>query len=135
MKKFQILLFLLTGLLLVSACTKSTELPPMDYRNNITGDWRFEVGLSSFNHSTGSSTYDTVIYTGKIIKGPKADEILIKYTKTDSIILTLDMYYMLGNFPTIYCSGDFKSMNRLSLYLRWGGLGGGIIHDLDGEKL
>lgn len=49
-------------------------------------------------------------------------------------MLTIDKENILSNFPSHYCNGKFDGNGKIHLYLRWGGLGGGVTHTVDGEK-
>ncbi|HON21019.1 MAG TPA: hypothetical protein PLW70_06780 [Bacteroidales bacterium] len=118
-------------IVLVFSCKKKDT----DYRDAYVGTWIFNVHRTVFNSdSIGHYYHDSIHYEGKIAYGELANEILIKYTAENSITLTIGGDGLLSNFPSHYCSGEFLSNNRLHLYLRWGGLGGGMIHQIEGMK-
>lgn len=117
--------------LVFSSCKKE----PADYREAYTGQWCFDVELSSFNiEGEGTYTRDSLVYSGAISLGGSDDEILISYVPEHSITLAISPNGELSGFPTHYCSGYFTGNQELHLYLRWGGLGGGVTHIVDGKK-
>ena len=119
------------ALIVLLGCEK--EL--FDYRNKFIGDWEFKVERSEINtNSIGYSYHDSLSYSGRIKYGDADDDLFIQYSDENSITLKIDKENQLSDFPTHYCSGEFEGNNKLHLYLRWGGLGGGITHIVDGEK-
>lgn len=107
-----------------------------DYRSRFTGKWAFIVEINVVNtDSIGCYASDTVCFDGVISSGDKPNEILIHYTEENKVQLIVDEEGVLSGFPTHYCAGEFESDNKVHLYLRWGGLGGGITHIVKGEKL
>lgn len=134
MKQKQLIFYSLALLIVVlmshSACTKI----PFDNRNNYLGDWAFDVHYSSFTMNEGILYDYSEIYKGKIEYGKEKSKILIKYGVDKSIELIIDEDGILSGFPTHYCSGSFKDKKTLDLYLRWGGLGGAVIHEIKGVK-
>jgi len=124
-------LIIILGLLIVIGCEKE----PFDYRNKYTGDWNFKVERTEINtDSIGYYYHDSLTYEGQIKYGNNDDEIKIEYSGDNSIILKIDKEGVLSGFPTYYCSGEFIGNDKISLYLRWGGLGGGITHIVDGVR-
>jgi len=118
--------------IIFTACKKDK-----DYSNKWTGEWDFVVidGYHHFNpDGPPSSGEDTVYYLGKISLGNADKELNIKYTGTSSIILNVNEYGELSGFPTPYCHGKFEGVDKIHLYLRWGGLGGWSYHAVDGTK-
>lgn len=128
--KYTVLLLIIV--LVAGSCKKDED---KDYRHKFTGPWNFYVTRSELNtDSVGYSYKDTIYYNGGIVNGESGNEIQIKYTSEDSITLTVGVNGKLTDFPTVYCSGEFVFMDSLHLYLRWGGLGGGIIHQVEGSR-
>ena len=122
---------ILFGLIIIAGCEKK----PFDYRNKYIGDWEFNVERTEFNiDSVGHYKHDSLTYLGEITYGGSGDEIIINYTYNNSIALTIDKEGVLSDFPTHYCSGKFDGDDKIHIFLRWGGLGGGISHRIDGEK-
>ena len=118
-----------TFLSIFSGCEKK------DYRRKYTGNWTFNVNIREFNvDSFGYVVFDTICFDGTISFGDEPDEILIQYTERNNIQLKIDENGVLSGFPTHYCGGKFENDNKVHLYLRWGGLGGGIEHKVNGEK-
>lgn len=131
MKKQRQLFWLLLGLIFIIGCKKE----PFDYRNKFLGDWEFKVERTELNtDSIGYYYHDYFTYVGQIKYGSNDDELLIEYSDDNSIMLKIDKEDVLSNFPTHYCSGEFDGKDRIHLYLKWGGLGGGVTHIVDGEK-
>lgn len=132
MKKYRKLLLILFGLLVIASCKKK----PFDHRNKFLGDWEFKVERTEFNtDSTGYYYHDSLTYKGQIKYGSGEDDLLIEYLIDNSITLKIDNENILSEFPTHYCSGEFKENDILYLFLRWGGLGGGITHIVNGKKI
>jgi hypothetical protein len=122
---------LLVVLLVAIGCKKK----PFDYRNKFIGRWSFRVERTEFNtDSVGYYYHDTINYTGEINYGENDDEIRINYSSSKEISLKMSKENVLTNFPTHYCSGEFDGKDKIHLYLRWGGLGGGVSHIINGEK-
>ncbi len=119
------------GLIIIISCTKK----PFDHRNKFIGNWKFKVERTELNtDSIGYYYHDSLTFIGKIKYGNSDNDLLIEYSSDNSIILKIDNENKLYDFPTHYCSGEFDGNDRLHLYLRWGGLGGGVTHIVDGEK-
>ncbi len=116
-------------LLFMTNCKKESK----DIRNNYIGNWNFEVVRSSFIMDS-LYTVDTVNYMGSISSGNSNNEIILQYTDENSIILNIDDNGVMSGFPTQYSGGEFNGKNKIHLYLRWGGLGGGTTHTIDGVK-
>ncbi|MFZ4798500.1 MAG: hypothetical protein ACOYMA_13465 [Bacteroidia bacterium] len=114
-----------------SSCEKETK----DYRDKYAGTWLFKVKTNEYlMGSNGYNRNDSVEYIGKIQKGSAKNEIIIVYTKTNEITLTINDLGELSNFPTIYCVGNLENDDKISISLRWGGLGGSTSHVIDGFK-
>jgi hypothetical protein len=119
------------GLLSFTACKKKNT----DYRDPYIGSWSFHVDRTEINtDSIGYYFHDSLTYPGNIEPGEASDGIIIHYTADNSIPLTIAADGTLSGFPTHYCGGEFKGQNNIHLYLRWGGLGGGTTHVIDGVK-
>jgi len=131
MKIHRKIYWLLLGLLIFTNCKKE----PFNYRNKFLGEWEFKVDRTEFNtDSVGYYYHDSLTFFGKIKYGTNDDEILIEYSNDNSIMLKIDKENILSNFPSHYCNGEFDGKEKIHLYLRWGGLGGGVTHTIDGEK-
>ena len=114
------------------ACCKKEN---SDFRDKYIGEWDFNVKIVEFNtDSIGYYHCDSLSYVGTITCSDSDNDIVIKYSNENSITLFLDENGELSNFPTYYCFGNFEGDNRIHIYLRWGGLGGGIRHEIDGVK-
>ncbi len=131
-RNFLILGIILTiFLIVVYSCKKENT----DHRDAYLGSWNFNVNRTEFNtDSIGYYYHDNIYYEGEIIYGELDNEILIKYTNENSITLTIGDDGKLSDFPTHYCSEEFLTLDSLRLYLRWGGLGGGTTHQIEGLK-
>lgn len=122
---------ILSALVIFFSCEKESK----DYRDKYTGNWDFTVELTKVNiDSIGQYEQDSVLYSGKIIKGNTENEINIQYAESENIILVVGEFGEMSGFPTQYCSGNFEGESKIHLYLRWGGLGGNITHIVDGVK-
>ncbi|MGV6861311.1 MAG: hypothetical protein ACWA41_06040 [Putridiphycobacter sp.] len=131
MRKYRQIYWLLLGLVIIVSCTKK----PFDYRNKFLGDWEFKVDRKEFNtDSIGYHYHDSLTFLGQIKYGSGDNDLLIEYSGDNSITLKIDKEDELSDFPTLYCNGQFDENDKIHLYLRWGGLGGGITHVVDGEK-
>jgi hypothetical protein len=131
MKKYVNLLWVLLLMIVLIGCKKE----PFNYRNKFLGDWKFNVERFELNtDSIGYYYHDSLTYFGQIKYGNSKDQIHIEYSNDNSVNLTIDKENILSNFPSQYCSGAFEGHEKLHLYLKWGGLGGGINHIVDGEK-
>jgi hypothetical protein len=118
-------------LTIIFSCKKEDT----DYRDTYIGTWDFIVDRTELNtDSIGYYYHDSVNYEGEIVYGELDNEILIKYTTENSITLTIEENGELSDFPTHYCGGEFLSRDSLHLYLRWGGIGGGTTHQIEGLK-
>lgn len=131
MKKYKYIYWMLLAMIIIVSCKKK----PFDYRNKFIDDWEFKVERTEFNtDSVGYYHHDSITYSGQIKYGANDDELLIEYSNNSSIVLKIDKENILSNFPTHYCSGSFNGTDKIHLYLRWGGLGGGVTHVVDGLK-
>lgn len=118
-------------LIVMFSCEKEVS----DYRDTYTGTWNFKVNKTQVNtDSIGYYHHDSLTFIGEIAYGESDDEILIQYTRENSITLTMAEDGELSDFPTQYSSGKFLSIDSLNLYLRWGGIGGGTTHQIEGLK-
>lgn len=113
-----------------SACQKI----PFDNRNKYLGDWMFDVHYHSFIMNEGVLYDYTETYNGKIKYGKEKLKIVIQYGVDKNVELFVDEGGILSGFPSHYSSGSFKDKKNLDLYLRWGGLGGAVIHEIKGVK-
>ena len=124
-------LLLTTGLLFFSACRSAES----DYREPYLGPWHFYTERTEINtDSIGYYFHDAGNYEGAIDYGESENDIRIQYTAENAITLTLEADGTLSEFPTQYCSGTFDTPDSLRLFLRWGGLGGGTTHQIDGWR-
>ena len=123
-------LLLLLGIIIIVGCKKK----PFNYRNKFLGEWEFKVKITEYNHILGHFYNESFLNLGKIKYGSAKDEILIEYLNDNSIVLKVDKEVKLSNFPNYYCRGEFNEENKITRYLRWGGLGGGTIHTVEGKK-
>jgi hypothetical protein len=122
-------------LILIVISFACCEKEDKDFRDKYIGEWKFNVEITEFNtDSIGYYYHDSLTYAGTITYGDSDNDIEIKYTNDNSITLSLNENGELSNFPTQYCNGNFEGDNKIYLYLRWGGLGGGITHEIDGVK-
>ena len=117
--------------LILFGCKKK----PFDYRNKFIGDWNFKVNTSSFNTTTNYFHSDSLYYIGEIKYGDHKDELFIQYTSTNSLTLKIDKDDKLSDFPTQHSNGEFENKNKLKIYLKSGGLGGGSSQLINGIKL
>lgn len=119
-------------IVLFSCC----ETESKDYRDKYIGNWKFNVEITEINtDSIGYYKHDTLTYLGKISYGVSYNKIEIQYTNKDNITLSINEQGELSDFPTPqYCNGQFDGENIIQLYLKWGGLGGGITHKVNGIK-
>jgi len=130
-KTYKWMFWVVFGLVIINGCKKK----PFNYRNKYVGDWEFTVEITEVNtDSLGYYYHDTISYVGEIYYGNEDDELLITYTDKNSITLKIDREEILSGFPTKYSSGAFDGNEKIKLYLRWGGLGGGITHSISGVK-
>lgn len=124
-----------TILILIFLVGVGCKKDEIDYRDAYIGVWNFKVGRTDVNtDSIGSYYHDSLSFEGEIVYGELNNEISIKYTSNNSITLTIGENGELSNFPTHYCSGKFLATDILNLYLKWGGLGGGTTHQIEGLK-
>lgn len=134
MKRFLKLLFLCISILTVSlSCNKK----PFDYRNQFTGEWKFESYYTSFMMGEdGFVIYDTIIYHGRIEYGKEKEDVIIYFTPDQSVQLKIEEDGDFYKFPTPYSSGNISGLHfeNLDLFLRYGGLGGGSSYSVKGEK-
>lgn len=107
-----------------------------DYRSKYTGNWSFIVEISEVNtDSIGYFAYDTICFDGVIGLGDDPDGILIQYTEDNTVVLKVNENGKLSGFSSHYSAGEFISNNKVHLYLRNGGIGGGVIHVVNGDKV
>jgi len=131
MKKMKLLVISLL-LLAAYACKKH----PFDYRNKFLGDYLMQVRLSSFNMAIPGSNWDSVyMYVGELRYGDSNDEVLIVYGNLLSVQLKVTKTGDFSNLPTHYGGGSIINNDSISLYMRWGGLGGGISHAVNGRRI
>lgn len=114
----------------LSSCNKTL----FDYRYKYIGKWSFSVTEDTFNGATGEHSHSTYIYPGEIKFGNNNDEIEIYFAPGNMVTLKISKDGILSNFPTHYCSGEFNDPDRIKLYIRYGGLGGGESYDVQGKK-
>ncbi len=115
-----------------NSCHRETA----DYRSKYTGNWNFIVEISEVNtDSIGYFAFDTICFEGVIGLGDDPDGIFIQYTEDNTVVLTVNEDGKLSGFSSHYSTGEFISNNKVHLYLRKGGLGGGIIHVVNGDKV
>jgi len=129
MKSF--IYFIIFGFLLLNSCEKG----PFNYRNKYLGEWDFIVKTTEINtDSIGYYHEDSFTYSGEIKYGESNNEIIIEYLDNRSITLSIDEDGVLSEFPTKYCGGKFDGEEKINLYLKWGGLGGGVTHVIEGKR-
>lgn len=125
-------LLLILVLALSTGCLKNTYYFGSPY----VGDWDFTVIRTKFNvDSIGQYSRDTVHFTGEIDFGEPGHSIQVHYTENDFVTLKITGDGELYGFPSPYSSGAFQGMDSLSLYLRYGGLGGALIHEVEGSRV
>jgi hypothetical protein len=105
-----------------------------DFRDKYLGNWKFHVEESSFSMVDSLYSKDSFIYNGKISYGKTENELLIEYDSVHSLTLMIDKKGLLFNFPTGYSNGEFYGSDSIHIYLRWGGLGWGSTHIVNGNK-
>jgi len=123
-------LLLAGSMLFFSSCKKSL----FDYRHKYTGRWEFTTYYSSYNWYDTSYNGQTIVYPGEIEYGEKDDELLIKYSDMHSVVISISHDGEISGLPTKYCNGEFDGYDKLDLFLRYGGLGGGSSHDITAVK-
>lgn len=132
MKSF-LILFLVA---LLSVCCSKTSVNQTGSSDTFIGNWLFNVHRYEANtDSIGFYSHDSITYLGNIKYITTPNLIQVNYTNQDSIILEVDSLGLLSNFPTSYCSGQIYSNDSIYIYLKWGGLGGGITHVINGNKV
>jgi hypothetical protein len=100
------------------------------------GNWLFNVHRYEVNtDSIGFYSHDSITYLGNIKYITIPNLIQVNYTQQDSIVLVVDSLGLLSNFPTPYCSGQIYPNDSIYIYLKWGGLGGGTTHIINGNKV
>ncbi len=125
-------LFSIIILLLISV---SCEKIPFDDRNDYLGDWTFTTKITEFNtDSIGYLFQDTITYQGTIKYGNEKNELSVDYHNGTPLIVTLGENGKLEKLPTNYCSGSFSNTSTLNIYLRWGGLGAFVTHQVYGTR-
>ncbi len=110
------------------------EKEKVDYREKYIGKWFFKVNRIEFNtDSLGFHKNDSVEFVGQIELASNTNEIRIKYTQNDEITARIDEkgYFV---FPPPFSSGNFEGTSKLSIFLKWGGQGGGGTHIINGVK-
>jgi hypothetical protein len=128
MKHRNFLFVAISSLLII---TLSCEKIKFDDRNDYLGDWTFTTKITEFNtDSIGYLFQDTITYQGTIKYGNDKNELSIDYHNGTPLIVTLGENGKLENLPTHYCSGSFSNTSTLNIYLKWGGLGGGVTHQV-----
>ena len=118
-----------TVLLFLINCKKESR----DFRAKYVGNWYFVTEFRTFDMGDSTLIVDTVRYLGSIYT-EGSDAINIHYTDSTSVTLNIDCSGNLSGFPTQYSGGEFSGDSKIHMYLRWGGLGGGTIHAIDGIK-
>ena len=132
MKHRNFLFVAISSLLLI---TLSCEKIPFDDRNDYLGDWTFTTKITELNtDSVGYFFQDTILYHGHIEYGDQKNELSIDYYNGTPLIVTLGENGKLEKLPTNYCSGSFSNSSTLNIYLKWGGLGGGVTHQVYGTR-
>jgi hypothetical protein len=108
----------------------------VDFCSQWVGEWEFEVVYSWFIMDVGSGR-DTIYYLGKISLLDAPNRINIAYAKNFTINLNVHEDGGFYAFPSDLSDyrGSFEGNNKIKLYLRWGGLGGGTSHTINGTKL
>lgn len=127
-----ITLLMIIGLLSIFAgCKKDI----FDYRTKYTGSWEFTVNWTEANiDSVGQLESGEYSHLGEITTGEADDELVVRYSDTNSAIIAIDKNGDITNFPTQYASGDFDGTENINLYLRYGGLGGFVAYEIKGKK-
>lgn len=122
-------------MLLLPNCKKESKKAEVstDYRDKYVGTWDFTVYTRQFNMLDSIVELDTIYYLGNISL-ENTDQIKIQYTQDDSVVLNIDDTGNLSGFPTQYCSGEFLNDSQINLSMRWGGLGGGTNHTVNGIR-
>jgi len=106
----------------------------VDFRSQWVGDWDFVVKRRWWMDDEGGGQ-DTTYYSGKITFGNTGNKLNINYwgnvtVEVDESGKILKVYESdLHSF-----SGRFEGNNKIDLYLRTGGLGGGSEYTIDGIK-
>lgn len=134
MKQKQLISYSLTLLIVVLMSHSACKKIPFDNRNKYLGDWAFDVHYHSFTMNEGILYDYSDTYIGKIEYGKEKSKIVIKYAVDKSVELLLDEDDILSGFPNQNSSGKFQDKKNLSIYLRWGGLGGAVVHEIKGVK-
>ncbi|MHC1707452.1 MAG: hypothetical protein AB9842_08015 [Bacteroidales bacterium] len=113
----------------------SCEKHPFDYRNKYLGRWDFKTNWSKVNvDSIGQSVYGNAYYFGEIDYGDSDNELIIRFMLDKEVTIEIDKTGRITNFGTTYGSGYFRGKDELSLYLRFGGLGGWEEYNITGTK-
>jgi len=121
---------LFPAIVLFSACEKKA----FDYRNKYIGEWNFEVERRSYHmDTTGDHYWDTINYQGRIDYGAGGNELLVQYLADDNITISIDKDGNVAS-PCYHCNASFPDKKTLDMYLRWGGLGEGYVHNVLGKK-
>ncbi|MBI2280286.1 MAG: hypothetical protein HYU68_06315 [Bacteroidetes bacterium] len=133
--KFNIISLITLITIISSGCSKET-INQSSSNSIIVENWLFDVHRYEVNtDSIGYYYHDSITYQGTIKYAKPSNEIEIFYTNDNSIKLTVDSSGVLSNFPTNYCSGQFFPNDSIYVYLKWGGLGGGTTHVINGLKV
>ena len=133
MKKITFTITAIAAILLIFGGCKKKEI---DIRDQYIGDWDFEVVRRNFLvGENGYHKIDTIFYLGKISFGNSNDQLNIKYTENEYIAMIINEDGDLSPIEPSYHFGKFRSSDTIYLYLRWGGMGGGITHTINGTKI
>ena len=139
-KKYFIIVLTAMFIGLVS-CEKPEKNPEPDYREKWVGDWEFVAHYSSYGMVTLPAA--TYYYSGKISLDNDSMQlnmpyISYPYKENISMVLSVDENGKLSGFHAVggnhYSYGAFRGNDTLSIYLRSGGMGGGISRYIDGVK-
>ena len=121
-------------LLLFTQC----EEKPREYRDIYTGSWDFSVGKTQLNVDSIGQYFDTV-YTsrGNIEYGDTDDHIRVNFNPAEheSVSFEVDENGTLSDFPNDHCNAKFIGTDSIWIFLRYGGLGGGISYNISGNKI
>lgn len=93
------------------------------HRDRYTGIWEFETTVKLFNTNEETIDEDTIYYSGKISLGVSENQLIVKYTENDEVIVWLDEDENVfsasasngGKFPC----GYFTEKNKVFFILGW----------------